>query len=200
MRKINLIAIHCSASPNGARVTAQEIDRWHAARGFTRDPGAIGFSAPDLKHIGYHNVIYSNGVVVQCRGIEEAGIHVAGYNSRSIGICMIGTDRFKLAQWNSLELLVRGTIGKIARRINLPGAPQFMPESAAIALYLASKMNLRICGHRDLSPDKDGDGTVEPHEWLKTCPGFDVASWIASGMTPPAAHILPDHISKPEVA
>ncbi len=30
-----------------------------------------------------------------------------------------------------------------------------------------------ICGHRDLSPDKDGDGVVEPHEWIKMCPCFD---------------------------
>jgi len=29
-----------------------------------------------------------------------------------------------------------------------------------------------IVGHRDLSPDKDGDGIVERHEWLKLCPCF----------------------------
>lgn len=40
-------------------------------------------------------------------------------------------------------------------------------------------------GHRDLSPDIDGDGVVERHEWLKTCPGFDVAAWLASGMRIP---------------
>ena len=33
----------------------------------------------------------------------------------------------------------------------------------------------QIMGHRDLSPDKDGDGVVEPHEWLKACPSFDVS-------------------------
>lgn len=35
-----------------------------------------------------------------------------------------------------------------------------------------------IVGHRDLSPDKDGDGVVERHEWLKRCPNFDVSSWV----------------------
>ena len=30
-----------------------------------------------------------------------------------------------------------------------------------------------ICGHRDLYPDKDCDGVVEPHEWIKMCPCFD---------------------------
>ena len=30
-----------------------------------------------------------------------------------------------------------------------------------------------ILGHRDLSPDRDGDGEIEPHEWIKVCPCFD---------------------------
>jgi hypothetical protein len=29
-------------------------------------------------------------------------------------------------------------------------------------------------GHRDLSPDLDGNGHIEPDEWMKQCPGFDV--------------------------
>lgn len=32
----------------------------------------------------------------------------------------------------------------------------------------------QVVGHRDLSPDLDGDGTVEPEEWTKACPCFDV--------------------------
>jgi len=48
---------------------------------------------------------------------------------------------------------------------------------------------IRICGHRDLSPDADGDGTVEPREWTKTCPGFDVSTWFGAGMTPDPAHV-----------
>jgi N-acetyl-anhydromuramyl-L-alanine amidase AmpD len=35
-----------------------------------------------------------------------------------------------------------------------------------------------ILGHRDLSPDKDHDGVVEPSEWMKACPSFDVKSEI----------------------
>lgn len=34
----------------------------------------------------------------------------------------------------------------------------------------------RVTGHRDLSPDLDGDGVVEPEEWTKACPCFDVAT------------------------
>jgi hypothetical protein len=32
---------------------------------------------------------------------------------------------------------------------------------------------VKIIGHRDLSPDLDGDGIVEPNEFIKQCPCFD---------------------------
>jgi hypothetical protein len=32
-----------------------------------------------------------------------------------------------------------------------------------------------VCGHRDLSPDLNGNGEIEPEEWIKQCPCFDVA-------------------------
>ena len=38
----------------------------------------------------------------------------------------------------------------------------------------------RICGHRDLSPDINGDGTITPNEWIKDCPCFDVWTWLDS--------------------
>lgn len=31
----------------------------------------------------------------------------------------------------------------------------------------------RVCGHRDLSPDLNGNGEIEPEEWVKACPCFD---------------------------
>ena len=32
----------------------------------------------------------------------------------------------------------------------------------------------RVCGHRDLSPDLNGNGEIEPEEWVKACPCFEV--------------------------
>ena len=33
---------------------------------------------------------------------------------------------------------------------------------------------IEIMGHRDESPDLDGDGVVKPWEWVKQCPCFEV--------------------------
>jgi N-acetylmuramoyl-L-alanine amidase len=31
----------------------------------------------------------------------------------------------------------------------------------------------KVYGHRDLSPDLNGDGKITPNEWVKKCPAFD---------------------------
>lgn len=170
MRDINLIVIHCSASPNGAslfqpgKTPVEVIDGWHKGRGFKRAYGARVKQNPNLESIGYHFVIYTNGAVATGRALDEVGAHAQGNNAHSIGVCMIGTDHFTLPQWATL----RGVIEGLAKMF--PAA--------------------RIVGHRDLSPDLDGDGTVEPSEWLKTCPGFDVSTWRKDGMAPLAANLL----------
>lgn len=42
-----------------------------------------------------------------------------------------------------------------------------------LLLLLLRYPGCRICGHRDLSPDRNGDGVITPDEWLKECPCFD---------------------------
>lgn len=164
MREIRHIVIHCSASPNGFQITAQDIDSWHVDRGFRRTRGFRIRQNMDLLAIGYHFVIYVSGIVATGRHLEEVGAHVQGSNARSIGICMIGIDRYTPAQWESLQRLVMDL-------------QKTYPEA-------------EILGHRDFSPDQDGDGLVEPWEWLKTCPGFDVRTWLASGMQPLPENLL----------
>ena len=173
MRLINLIVIHCSASPNGDSLFRGSpgtpgfqspviaINAWHKARGFKRDPAACARFNPTLDAIGYHYVIYRNGAVIAGRDEAEIGAHVTGFNQKSLGICLVGTDRFTRKQWASLRELVTSL-----RMVH---------------------QDPRVVGHRDLSPDLNKNGIVEKFEWLKTCPGFDVAAWLDGGMTP-----LPD--------
>jgi len=182
-RDVNLIVIHCSASPDGKslwegkaeertlRSPAQVIDRWHAARDFHRSEAWRKVLNPRLEAIGYHWVVELDGAIESGRHLDEPGAHVVGQNLRSIGICQIGTGRFTAAQWASLKTLV------LSMRLKYPGA--------------------QVCGHRDLSPDKDGDGEVEPWEWLKTCPGFNVALWIARGYEPQLENILQEPRKEP---
>lgn len=150
MRPIKSIVVHCSATPNGQEFTREDIDSWHKQRGW--------------KKIGYHFVIELDGSIRIGRPVEEIGAHVQGYNSKTIGICMIGTDKFTQAQWQSLATL-HDDLGS-----RFPDAQWF--------------------GHRDFSPDQDGDGYIEPWEWVKTCPGFDVRAWEAAGLVPNEENIL----------
>ncbi|MDE6449005.1 MAG: N-acetylmuramoyl-L-alanine amidase [Muribaculaceae bacterium] len=76
MRKIDMIIVHCSATPAGRNVSVEEIDRWHRERGFDC--------------IGYHYVVGLDGTVYTGRPAERAGAHCKGYNTRSIGVCYIG--------------------------------------------------------------------------------------------------------------
>lgn len=76
MRKINLIVVHCSATPEGRDVTAADINKMHIARGF--------------KKIGYHYVVRLDGTVETGRKENEIGAHAKGYNANSIGVCYVG--------------------------------------------------------------------------------------------------------------
>ena len=106
MRYINLIVIHCSASPNGVYISPAQIDAWHGARGFARGPYAASAFNRALPHIGYHWVVTADGRQHAGRATDEIGAHVANHNRDSIGICMTGTDRFYQLQWETLANLI----------------------------------------------------------------------------------------------
>lgn len=94
MRKITEIIIHCADTPNGKEFHNTDIDRWHKERGWTG--------------IGYHWVICIDGTVEAGRKPDVVGAHAEGHNSKSLGICLIGKDKFTKAQWDSLAYLVKG--------------------------------------------------------------------------------------------
>lgn len=181
-RKINAIVVHCSATPNGKPITIADIDAMHKARGFKRDSQAARNARPELRHVGYHFVIEVDGSVHPGRGLEEIGAHVQGSNAKSVGICMIGTDAFTASQWGAL----RGLLMTLAESVT--GRPVTGDHGRALTIF--KDAGITIKGHRDFSPDLNGNGVIERNEWLKICPGFSVAGWIDGGMEPLSGHIL----------
>lgn len=196
-RKIDTIVIHCSDSPNGRTLftgnhalrqaqgdrdsfvtPVQEIDRWHALRGFKRLPQWRAKQNPDLAAIGYHFVIYTRGVVATGRHVDEIGAHAHGYNAASLGICMIGCDKFTRAQWGALRDWLCGMAKSLEQQ--RPNQPKrFSPPTPSEAQAIFAQLGVRVVGHREINPDK-------------TCPNFNVADWLAHGMQPLAEQILID--------
>lgn len=115
--------------------------------------------------IGYHAVIRRNGDLELGRGWGEIGVHVgrAGHNHDSVGVCLVGgldedgdaAPEYDPRQLETLRIVIDGL------RNRYPSA--------------------RVIGHRDFSPDLDGDGVVERHEFVKMCPSFDARKWYLDG-------------------
>lgn len=107
---------------------------------------------------GYHYSVRRDGEICTMRPVDRPGAHAKGYNQHSIGVCYEGgldeqgrpADTRTELQKRSLRVLVR-----------------------VLAMDFQTR---RIVGHRDLSPDLDGDGVIEPEEWTKVCPCFDVGT------------------------
>lgn len=134
----------------------------------TRSTQDIGRKEIDAMHrqrgfssIGYHYVIRRNGVVELGRPTNTIGAHVLGFNDRSIGICMVGGVA---ADGKTVE-------------DNFTSA-QFATLAAMLPTLQAQYPGARITSHRDLSPDKNRNGKIEPNEWLKGCPSFDITAFL----------------------
>ena len=147
MRKINHIVIHCSATRENTDFSFEDLKQAHKARGF--------------RTVGYHFYIRKDGSVHIGRPIHQTGAHVKGHNHDSIGIAYEGgldaNGRPKDTRTELQEAAIIDTIRELFEKL-----AEYQDIST-----------IEILGHRDLSPDLDGDGVVESHEWLKQCPCFD---------------------------
>lgn len=139
---VSHIVIHCSATPAKQNIGAKEITRWHREQGWLT--------------IGYHFVIRRDGTVEKGRDVSQIGAHAAGWNHRSLGICLVGgldkngkpEDNFTDDQYAALaELLLK-----------------LQPEY----------QKATVLGHRDL------------HGVKKDCPCFDVRAWAKETLDAPA--------------
>ncbi len=133
--------------------SATRADRDYPPSQLERDHRLRGFTTT-----GYHFYIRKSGEILTCRPPEKPGAHTKGYNAHSIGICYEGglTPQGRPADTRTPEQ-------KRALRITVRALLIDYPEA-------------RVVGHRDLSPDSNGNGLVEPHEWMKECPCFEVGA------------------------
>lgn len=151
MNKIDAIVVHCSATRAGQDIGRKEINRMHVQRGY--------------QCIGYNYIVRLDGTVEVGRSLQINGAHCnskgfsgVSYNKHSIGICYVG----------GLD-----AAGKAADT-RTPAQKKALRELIA---KLVTEYDIKeVLGHRDTSPDLDGDSIVEPNEWIKSCPCFDAAT------------------------
>lgn len=115
-----------------------------------RDHVLRGFSGA-----GYHYYITREGLLYALRPVDIPGAHAKGHNQNSIGICYEGGLDPKGRPADTRTPAQRQMLTQLIHRLleTYPGA--------------------FVVGHRDLSPDRNGDGKVTPDEWTKVCPCFD---------------------------
>ena len=113
--------------------------------------------------IGYHYVIRLDGRLEKGREINLPGAHCKGWNELSIGLCYIGgldeNGHPADTRTNAQKRVLYQVIMDLQREYTI----------------------LQVLGHRDTSPDLNGDGVIEPYEYVKACPCFDVREFMKSG-------------------
>jgi len=147
----NFIVVHCAATKPEQDVGADEIRKWHLARGFS--------------DIGYHYVIRRNGVRELGRPTWAVGAQVEGYNYESVGVCLVGgvndegqpADNFTTEQMITLGATIHGLL------IEYPGAV------------------IRGHHDMPAAPDATVEQILDHHLHCveKACPSFDAIAWWA---------------------
>lgn len=157
-RPINRIVLHTTATSQSATVKSIKTF-WKTPKGrkgaryIPYIQGGMGWRNP-----GYHYIVGLKGernIIAHLSQIVN-GVH--GYNEDSVHVSYIGgkggVDTRTELQKKEMEFLIR----ELRSDAILGPVP--------------------VVGHRDLSPDLNGDGIITPNEWTKLCPSFSVAEWL----------------------
>lgn len=111
---------------------------------------------------GYHYIVDPKGMLTQLVAEDRISNGVKGYNAESINVAYIGgIDSKKKAIDNRT------------------------PEQKKTLLNILTRLkkkypNAIIMGHRDISPDKNHNGIVDPWERIKECPCFNAKTEYAN--------------------
>ena len=116
------------------------------------------FKDKGWKNPGYHWVIFPCGKIVQMLDEAKVANGVKNYNQSSIHVAWVG----------GIELRNEKIVSVDNRTLS---------QKAALFDWL-TKLKLKyrdaqIMGHRDISPDLNHNGVIDPWERIKDCPCFD---------------------------
>lgn len=135
-RMINMIVVHCTATPPSWHGGAKGVDQMHLKRGWSG--------------IGYHFLIKQDGTLEKGRWYDYQGAHAKGFNRNSIGIVYEGgLDRNMKAVKHGINENQERTLKAFLGRMN--------------ELY---GKDIEILGHRDLPKVNKACPCFEVKEFL----------------------------------
>ena len=150
MREIRRIFVHCTATLPSATVDAL----WNGWK-------KLGWKKP-----GYHYVVSADGKITQLQDEQLVANGVKGYNQTSVHVAYIGGI---MRRTNAKDVRYRSK--------DVPADTRTEAQKRSL-LHLLKELKERypqatILGHRDISPDKNGNGRVDRWERIKECPCFE---------------------------
>ena len=101
---IKFLIVHCSDTGDTNNIDSSFIHKMHLSFGWDG--------------IGYHKVILRSGKIENGRPEYWVGAHVKGQNKHSLGICLIGSNKFTNKQFSSLKKVLLNWKKKISRCSN----------------------------------------------------------------------------------
>jgi len=146
MRTVKYIVIHCTA---GYGDVASIRKFWRNVLGWKDD--------------GYGYFIYTDGRVEQLNPLSAVTNGVKGYNRHAVHIAYQGG-------------VERGNVHRARDTRTAEQKEALLATIKDILLQLKQYQDIsaiKIVGHRDFSPDTNGNGVIEPWERIKECPSFD---------------------------
>lgn len=113
------------------------------------------FRRKGWKNPGYHYLIDPGGAIHQLLDDDRVSNGVKGYNSTSINVAYIGG------------------IDNTGKGVDNRTDPQKKALVKILKILRQRYPDAVIMGHRDISPDTNKNGIVDPWERIKECPCFD---------------------------
>lgn len=159
MRKITKIVIHCSAGHadlEGVKAF------WHRPKSQNGLGWKIG---------GYHRWVDYDGSITKVHPLSIVTNGVFGFNQNTVHISYRGgVEKSNVHKAKDTRTEVQKAGIKNAIFEVLEELKKYQDVS-----------DIEIWGHRDFSPDQNGNGVIEPWERIKECPSFDAIpeyKWI----------------------